>query len=953
MTRPINSPAHAELITQLEQLIPKERVLSRLIDRLSYAADAGFYQLLPEAVVLPESEEEIASLFRFSQQQGIPLTFRAGGTSLSGQAITDGLLVDISRYWRKVVVENNGAQIRVQPGVIGAMANAALRSHRRKIGPDPASINSAMMGGILSNNASGMCCGVAQNSYHTLRFLRFMLPNGASYSTETQTDYARFTKENPELAQTLLRLQDQVKRDEMLRDKIRDKYRIKNTVGYAMNALLDFEQPLDIFAHLLIGAEGTLAFVSEAVMNTVPDYPFKSTGLLFFRDIYAACQALEPFTMAGAKAIELMDRASLRSVENIKGVPSIIRELPPEAAALLIEFQGNTVQEVDEQVNAAHHHFAGLSLLAEAEFSTDPQVQALYWKVRKGLFPTVGAVRARGTTVILEDVAVPVPHLGQAISDLQLLFTKYAYHNAIIFGHAKDGNIHFVVTQTFDTSAEIERYDQFIREVVTLVVAKYNGSLKAEHGTGRNMAPFVETEWGPDIYKMMLELKSITDPAHLLNPGVIIHPDATAHIQHLKKMPQVEEEVDRCIECGFCEHRCPSRDLTMTPRRRIVVRRALQQLRIDSPPSYQTLLQQYQYDGLDTCAVDGLCATACPVDIDTGKLVKRLRKENHGRVANRIANSIAKHFSFTAATLRMALGIGQALNRVFGKKTLPRLTRAMRKVIPSFPLWTPQLAPAPSLNKWKKKHNVINNNSVVYFPACINRLLGNADGSPSVVHYFSEVATRAGVELFIPKDISGSCCGQIFSSKGFNEAYRYKANEFVTKLWNWTNEGKRPVVIDFSSCVHTSLQSSAVLTEENRSRLSQIRILETVQFMQELLLPTLPIVHLKASIVLHPVCSLEKMGIQETFRQVATAFAEEVIVPQQAGCCGMAGDRGFLFPELTASACAPEAAEVKQKNYQGYYSTSKTCEMALSDAVGKNYSSIMRLAYECSMPKQK
>ena len=644
-----------------------------------------------------------------------------------------------------------------------------------------------------------------------------------------------------------------------------------------------------------------------------------------------------------------MDRASLRSVEAVKGVPAIIRELPPEAAALLIEFQGNTVQEVDDQVKAAHHHFAGLSLLAEAEFSTDPLVQALYWKVRKGLFPSVGAVRARGTTVILEDVAVPVPHLGQAINDLQLLFSKYDYHNAIIFGHAKDGNIHFVVTQTFDTAAEIERYDQFIREVVSLVVAKYNGSLKAEHGTGRNMAPFVETEWGPDIYALMQELKKITDPANLLNPGVIIHPDTNAHIQHLKKMPQVEEEVDRCIECGFCEHRCPSRDLTMTPRRRIVVRRALQQLQGDSPASYQTLLQQYQYDGLDTCAVDGLCATACPVDIDTGKLVKRLRKENHSRVANRVANTVARHFSFTAATLRMALGIGQGLNRVFGKKTMPRLTRAMRKLIPAFPLWTDQLAKAPSIKKWTKQDNVAYDNSVVYFPACINRLLGNADGSPSVVHYFSEVATRAGVKLFIPKNSSGTCCGQIFSSKGFNDAYRYKANEFVAQLWEWTNEGKRPVVIDFSSCVHTSLQSSAALTEENRGRLSHIRILETVQFMQELLLPTLPILQRKESVVLHPVCSLEKMGIQDTFFQVAAAFSDEVIVPQQAGCCGMAGDRGFLFPELTASACAPEATEVKRKNYQGYYSTSKTCEMALSDAVGKNYSSIMRLAYECSM----
>ncbi|MFN4316064.1 MAG: FAD-binding and (Fe-S)-binding domain-containing protein [Chitinophagaceae bacterium] len=948
MTPPNDRAAGASLINELESVLSANRVKTRLIDLLSYAPDAGFYQLVPKAVVQPTTEDEIKAIFRIAEKWGVPVTFRAGGTSLSGQAVTDGILVDISQHWRKIEVGANGETVRVQPAVIGSHVNARLRPFSRKMGPDPASINSAMMGGIISNNASGMCCGVKQNSYHTLEAIRFILPNGMEFSTEIAADYQRFEKDCPELAAELLRLRQQLLTSPVLLDKIRHKYQIKNTVGYAINALLDFEQALDIFAHLLVGAEGTLAFVAEAVLKTVPDYPYKATALLFFPDIFAACASLEAFTSAGAQAIELMDRASLRSVEHIKGVPAIIRELPETAAALLVEFQAGDSDSIKAQLQSVVSLIRQFPLLEEPEFSTEPAIQALYWKVRKGLFPSVGAVRARGTTVILEDVAVPVPFLGKAISDLQALFVKYQYDNAIIFGHAKDGNIHFVVTQSFDTEAEIVRYDQFIREVVTMIAGKYQGSLKAEHGTGRNMAPFVETEWGPELYAIMKSIKEKADPHNLLNPGVIIHPDSNAHIQHLKKMPQVEEEVDRCIECGFCEHKCPSRDLTLTPRRRIVVRRALQLLKKENAgQQYDQLLSEYQYDGLDTCAVDGLCATACPVDIDTGKLVKRLRQENHGRFSNFVANRVARNFRFTEWTVRKALQTGSTLNTVLGRKTMSRFTKFMRKIIPSFPRWTDQLAPAGSYRKIQKVNNASGDNSIVYFPACINRTMGEAEGGVSVITHFSNVARKAGIGLFIPPDLSGSCCGQIFSSKGFADAFAFKANEFVDKLWNWSLEGRRPVVIDFSSCLYTAIQSSSQLNSINQQRLKKIRLMETIQFLDEYVLPQMPVIVRKKSIALHSVCSLEKMGIQSTLTKVAAQFADEVLLPANGGCCGMAGDRGFLFPELTQSACADAAAELAGKSCDGYYSTSRTCEMALSEAVGKNYHSIMRLADEC------
>ncbi len=935
---------------RLLKIIPEERIRDRFIDRVSFASDAGFYYLLPKAVVQPLNENEIIGLFQYSREAGIPLVFRTGGTSLSGQSITDGILVDLSQYWNSAIVEDNGALVRFQPGITGAMVNARLKRYGRKIGPDPSSISSAMMGGILSNNSSGMCCGVKLNSYHTTTHIRFILPDGKIFSTENPEDYVRLEQECPTLYQNLQQIRSDIFNDPRLLNRIRSKYLTKNTVGYSLNAFVDFEHPLDILAHLLIGAEGTLGFISEAVMHTVPDYPFKSTGLLYFPDIYSACQAIVPLTDAGAMMVELMDRASLRAVENIAGMPAVVRTLPAGAAALLVEFQENSKEELRVRVDVFRQALHSLSLLNEPEFSEDPKEQDFLWKVRKGLFPAVGAVRASGTTVILEDVAFPVHRLGDAILDLQELFVRYNYLNAIIFGHAKDGNIHFVVTQSFGTDAEIDRYDAFIHDVVSLVVKKYDGTLKAEHGTGRNMAPFVETEWGGKAYEIIRTIKEAVDPACLLNPGVIVNDDKRVHVRNLKNLPSVETEVDKCIECGYCEHRCPSRDLTTSPRRRIVIRRVLKDLELSgNHASHALLLKQYEYDGIETCAVDGLCATACPVDINTGDLIKRLRRESHSARANRIAVMISKNFATAQWFTRLALKKGRIFNRMFGSNTMLRLTSWIRKLLPVIPLWSNQIAYPPSLevlrNQEEPKEGL--NGTIVYFPACISRMMGSYPGKEkNLLETFMSVCRKSGIGVNVLAESAGACCGQIFSSKGYSEAYRITGNNIVSRLWQSSIEGRYPVVIDVSSCAHTLHQLHPVLSEENQARLARMTIMDSVDFLHDMVLPVARVGTRQGNVVLHPVCSLEKMKTQEKFVKVARLFAEEVDIPANAGCCGMAGDRGFLFPELTHSATAHEASVVRQKPYSGYYSSTRTCEMAMSEAVEANYVSILYLADE-------
>ena len=940
-----------EIEEELKKILPAARIKTRYIDLVSFASDAGFYYLVPKAVVQPAGEQEIVALFRFSHQHNIPLVFRTGGTSLSGQSITDGILVDLSQFWDKITIEESGNLVRVQPGITGQMVNTFLKKYNRKIGPDPSSISAAMMGGILSNNASGMCCGVKLNSYHTTKFIRFILPDGKVFSTEDVNDYARFKNECAGLYQILTDLKARIELNGTLYSKIRNKYQTKNTVGYSLNAFIDHTHPLDILAHLLIGAEGTLAFIAGAVLETVPDYPCKSTALLYFPDIYSACQAIIPLTDAGALMVELMDRASLRSVENMVGMPAIVKELPPAAAALLIEFQENTYDELEFKVNGFLQSVTELSLLNAPVFTSDPIEQDFFWKVRKGLFPAVGAVRASGTTVILEDLTFPVSKLGDAILDLQELFVKYNYTNAIVFGHAKDGNIHFVVTQSFDEPEEVKRYDLFLREVVALVVDKYDGSLKAEHGTGRNMAPFVETEWGGEAYDIMKIIKQAIDPNRLLNPGVIINDDAEAHLKDLKEMPAVESEVDKCIECGYCEHKCPSRNLTTTPRRRIVIRRVLKKLqKAGDEPKYKLLLDQYQYDGLETCAVDGLCATACPVDINTGDLVKRLRRENHSPFQNKLALIVAKNFKTVEWSIRAGLKIGFGINKVFGDKAMYRLTKFGQRVMPAMPLWSDQMTYPPELSFSRSVSGLADANpvtTIVYFPACISRMLGTYKGKDkNIMDTFMSVCTKAGVAVRVLNNLSGSCCSQIYSSKGFKDAYEHTANDIVQRLWASSNEGQLPVVTDVSSCAYTLHNMRGVLTADNQAKFDKLRILDSVDFLHDHVKPVVTVKQKKGSITVHTVCSLEKMKTVNKFVDLARHFAAEVTVPKHGGCCGMAGDRGFLFPELTDSATMAEALEVKQHNYDGYYSSTKTCEMAMSKAVTQNYESILYLIDE-------
>jgi D-lactate dehydrogenase len=948
-----------DLIEDLKRIIPEARIKDRLTDRHSYARDASFYRLIPQVVVQPVNEEEIIDLFALSHRSNIPLVFRAAGTSLSGQSITDGILVEVASHWQEFFFDSEKGTINVEPGIIGGVVNRKLAPFGKKMGPDPASINACMMGGIIANNASGMCCGVKDNAYHTLDSLRFILPDGHTYDTIHADADDQLAQRSPEVYQGLLSLRERILADRKLKDRIADKYTRKNTLGYSLNAFIDFEKPMDILAHLMVGSEGTLGFVSKIRLKALVDEAHKSAGLLFFKDIRSAAASVEGLQKAGAEALELMDRAALHSIENEKGMPPEIKTLPETAAALLCEFQASDAESLATKVSAGKKVLKKAGLIHPIAFTEDETVRSLYWKIRKGLLPSVGAVRRSGTTVIIEDICFRLKDLADAILDLQALFKKHGYDDAIIFGHAKDGNLHFVISQPFADDAGIKQYEAFINDVVAMTVGKYDGALKAEHGTGRNMAPFLETEWGTHAVEIMTELKRLIDPKQLLNPGVIVNHDHEVHLKNIKPTPQIEDVVDRCIECGFCETWCPSRDLSMTPRRRISTWREISLLQAGDFTERETaraLLRDYQFESVDTCAVDGLCALGCPVNIDTGDLTRHFRKEKHQILGRRIALWTVRYFSFVVEMIRLGLNVASPVVRILGSRKVTRLSRKLYTWSGGrIPVWHRFM---PTGGRGLPVIGVRNHQGreeVVYFVSCLNRGMNGIPGEDhklSTTEAFIELLQEAKIHPIYPAHLEDLCCGTPYSSKGFDQAYKRMAENTVRSLWKTTRQGELPIVVDTSPCTYKMQHYDSILEGDMLEQWQSLKIIDLIEYLHDVIMPRLNLEHVKDRVVLHPTCSTRKMGLEGKMLDVARTCAHEAIIPEDVGCCGFAGDRGFLVPELTESATLNEAKEVKSLDrVDGHYSTSRTCEMGMANATEEAYSSLVHLVHQAAIKR--
>jgi len=922
--------ASNSLIAALERAVPGG-VLSEIFDRRAIASDASHYLLTPSVVVRPEKAEQIGELFRISQEENVGLTFRSGGTSLSGQGVSSGLLVDTRRNFKEIEVLDNGARVRVQPGATIKQVNIALAKYGRKLGPDPASEIACTIGGVVANNSSGMACGTEFNTYATLHSLTIVLPSGTVINTELSDADDHLRLREPELYAGIARLRDQIVQSPHSVEKIKKLYAIKNTMGYSLNSFVDYVKPVEILAHLIVGSEGTLAFIAEVTFNTVQLLQKCATGLLVFENLADATTSLPALKASQAAVIELLDISSLLVAQREHMADSVLGGVTfKDHAALLVEYQAVSKEELHEQVLVAQKAISLLPV-GMSELSQQAHVRNELWHARKGLYAAVAGNRPSGTTAILEDIAVPMEALHETTMQLGQLIKKHKYEGSVIFGHAKDGNLHFLLNEQFDRPDLIQRYQDFTEDMVSLVLSN-NGSLKAEHGTGRIMAPYVRRQVGDELYEVMVSLKRLCDPRNLLNPGVLINENHLVHIEDLKINPTVDPEVDRCVECGYCEPVCPSRDVTMTPRQRIVIRRALADAKNSGDTKlFVELTSRYDYDGVQTCAADSMCAVSCPVHIDTGALVTRLRAEEHGLKAQMLGAQAARNWSPITGLLSFALSVA--------KKSPPALiagiNAGLRKVLGSdtLPLWNKAL---PGGGKKRSEHKNTQA-EVLYFPSCVNSLFGSNKESVGVQQAFMQLCARAGIQVMIPDGIAELCCGTPWKSKGLSQGY----TEMSTKTMTVLAQHSLPVISDATSCTD-GLQELV--------KASNIRIIDALEFIADRVLPSLKINEKIASVALHPTCSGAQMGLNAKMSQIASAVAHEVYIPENWACCGFAGDRGLLHPELTAAATAPEAQELSARKFSAYASSNRPCEIGMSQATGQSYQHLLEILEKVSRP---
>lgn len=928
-------------LKEIRHLIPESRVYTDELRRLAWGTDASFYRLVPQIVIRSDSEAEISGILKAAQAHRLPVTFRAAGTSLSGQSISDSILVVAGKHWEKYEILDHGKTIRLQPGLIGQRVNDLLKPYGRKLGPDPASVKSAMMGGIVMNNASGMNCGTHANSDKMMNSVRIILADGTVLDTGDEASRKAFRKARPDFIRSIEQLRDKVRANKKLCDRINYKYAIKNVTGLNILPFVRFDDPFDIIAHLMVGSEGTLAFLAGVSMNTEYDYPFKASAMLYFKDIREACKAVVTMKKLVddkgqwiVKSAELLDKKSLASVNDTTG---------EGLTAILTETKASTAEELRANISKIEECLKAFTTYVPVRFTDKPEEYSKFWAMRSGVFPAVGGTRKLGTTCLIEDVAFHIEDLPDATADLQELIARHGYDDACIYGHTLEGNYHFIINQSFDSDAEVRRYESLMNDVKTLVVDKYDGSLKAEHGTGRNMAPFVRYEWGDDAYAVMKAVKQLFDPNGLLNPGVIFNDDPKCHIKHFKPLPMTDPIVDRCIECGFCEVNCLSCGFALSSRQRIVIQREMTRLRNtgEDPRRLQQLEKEYKYWGNATCAGDGMCSTSCPMHINTGELTHVLRQKElpEGSLGYKAGFYAAKHLAGIKATLRPVLTLADTTHAVLGTKAMSAITRGMHQAL-KVPQWTPAMPKAFHVDKGLEASQAKGSDKVVYFPSCINQTMGLPRKTPekmALVNKMVSLLNKAGYEIIFPKGMEHMCCGTIWESKGMMDIADRKSRELEAALWEASEHGKYPVLCDQSPCLHRM-----------RETIKKLHLYEPAEFICTFLLDRLIITPIDDTVAVHVTCSMRRMGTAHFIVDLAKMCAKHVVVPEGVGCCGFAGDRGFLHPEVNAYALRKLAPQLKENGVIRGYSNSRTCEIGLTTNSGVPYQSIVYLVDQCA-----
>ena len=863
------------------------------LHRTLYSTAACIYEIRPLGAVVPRHEADVLAVLDYARRNGLPVTARGGGSGLAGQTLGRGIILDLSKHFRRIGEADGAAgTVRAQPGVVQARLNRSLRRQGLHFAPDPSSSAWCTLGGMVANNAGGSHTVSHGATRENVVSLRVALATGEVIETRPvpRAALAAVSGADPHdrLAAGLLRIAD----THRTVIEARQPRTRRNSSGYALREAANGSVDL---ARLLVGSEGTLGIVLEATLRVLPVAKAKATALVLFDDLEKAGAGVVTVLESAPSAVELLDRTF---IEVIRAADRRLASgLPGGTEALLIvELEGDDPREVSDRLDRLDAALVGrLGLATEVRKAARPEETARIWAVRKAASPILSRLEGRQrNTRFIEDAAVDPGRLAEFVRRLRDLLKRHDLQ-AAIFGHAGDSNLHCNPLMNPKDPRDLLTMERVAEEFVDLVM-DLGGSLSGEHGDGRLRTPFLRRAYGP-LVDAFAEVKTLFDPQGILNPGIIVHDGASRLTDDLRYGAGYRRattatrldaevwgrEVEKCHGCGACRDYCPvaveTGDEAATARAKGNLLRAVISGRLEASVVATDGFKEI----MDLCVNCRLCHSECPTAIDIpgmAVLAKEIYVRQRGkRVADRLLTA-------AGPLLRAGSALAPLANAALGAPLLRRLTApltglAARRRLQPFAR-RPLAIRMPSVDPEGRK--------VAYFHGCFGGYQDlEGEGAAAL-----ELLEGLGCAVAVPPQ---ECCGIAAITYGHLDDVRPAAERNVATFLDLLRRGYTPVY-SAPSCGLALVEDYPRLLETPQSAVLARHVRDLHDYVLEILegdaaararLRRVPL-----RLTYHNPCHLQARGLGDSVvRLLRLVPGVEVVPIGEDHCCGIAGTFGM------------------------------------------------------------
>lgn len=874
--------------------------------RSLYSTDASVYQIVPRGVVLPRSVADVVGLVRVAAAHRVPLTARGGGTSQAGQAIGEGLVVDMSKHMNRVLAIDPVARTaRVQPGVVLDDLNAAVAPHRLRFAPDVSSSSRATVGGLIANNSSGARSVLYGKTIdHVISVTMVMADATVQTFGPLEQEAWQRACDGDSLTAKAWRDIPALARTHAAEIDRRFPRVLRRVGGYNLDAFVDPEAPVDL-SRIIVGSEGTLGIVVEATIRLVPLPAAKALLTAEFPTLLEALAATPLALQHAPAAIEVMDDFILRHTREQDSLETLRRQMMQGdgTSLLCLEFYGEDAAALPPRMEALVAAWAATGIHPAVRLLTEPAAQARVWHLRESALGLSMAMKGDAKAVsFVEDSAVAPERLRDYIARFQDIIRRHGTE-AGIYAHASVGCLHVRPVINLKTAEGVQAFSSIAHEVADLVLA-FGGALSGEHGDGLVRGAFNRTMFGDTLYEAFRTVKRTFDPTGLFNPGRIVDtPPITSHLRfgagYVTPDPPTRFDyaahggfgraVEMCSGVGLCRKTrggtmCPSYMATRDEMHSTRGRANVLRLAMNGQMAEAGLDDHGVKQGLDLCLSCRACKSECPVGVDMGRYKSEFLSgywDRHGLDAGTAAfariHEVAPWASALAplvnAVSRSAAGRALAATAagIDPRRPLPRWSRrTLRAQMPGLP---PGVEPA----------------AVLFADTFTNHM------HPEIGLDAAHVLGRAGLPVTLAPHV---CCGRPLISQGLLDEARDLAARNVALLYPRASQGL-PIVLLEPSCLSAIRDDMPDLlrgAQAERARVVARQAVLFESFLERAIADgraSLPLRQGPARISLHAHCHQRSMGLAGDAASLLRRIPGAAVTDLDAGCCGMAGSFGY------------------------------------------------------------